>query len=269
MQPLAHAHKSDWLKDITTIATDIDGTLTNEDGHFSAELIRAFEVCLRASIRVLLVTGRPASWVQGMVEYLPVVGGIGENGGIYCPKQKEADMRLLMVDEATMPPVSLAAIEAGRLGRLKVFERLKEKYPQLVPTGDCVTRLTDFTFPLGNLSHTDLADIETICSSAGYGFTYSSIHGHIKHPDQHKASGILKTIRLVPELKATVEQVITVGDSRNDQEMFDHQLFPYSVGVANIARHVPHMAILPQFVTIQPGVLGFCELVEQLLAARS
>lgn len=262
------AQDSEWLRKITTIATDIDGTLTDEHGHFSEELIRAFLLCKQTGIKVILITGRPASWVQGMVEYFPVAGGIGENGGLYCPKQKEAPMRVLVGSNNDLPEVTLEYVERGRLARMAMFADLKLRFPQLRPTGDCVTRLTDFTFPLDNLSIEDLVLIESMCRAKSFGFTYSSIHGHIKDPDQHKASGILKLIQNVPELAASVEQIVTVGDSRNDQEMFDPQHFPYSVGVANIAKHLPHMHIHPAYVTAEPGVIGFCQLVDLLIESR-
>ncbi len=257
-----------WLAEIDTVATDVDGTLTDSNGHFTPGLVDAFLTCQRHGIRVILVTGRPASWVQGMVEYLPVAGGIGENGGLYCPKEREAPMRLLMTDLAELPEISLEYVEKTSAERRRVFELIRQKYPRLRPTGDCVTRLTDFTFPLDGLSAADLVIISSICAQYGWGFTYSSIHGHIKDPGQHKASGILKTIELVPELRTDPARVVTVGDSRNDQEMFDPQHFPHSVGVANIARHLPNMQIQPSYVTVSPGVEGFRELIHALVKGR-
>lgn len=268
MLKLLEANKS-WMKTITTIASDIDGTLTDEDGHFSPELIQAFLLCQRIGIKVILVTGRPASWVQGMVEYLPVAGGIGENGGLYCPKEKEAPMKMLMTNESSLPNANWDAIEQAHLRRRQMFEKLLERYPQLYPTADCITRLTDFTFPIANLTHDDLEIINALCVANGYGFTYSSIHGHIKHPDQHKASGIQTVLTYVPELQAERHQVVTVGDSRNDQEMFDKSTFPNSVGVANIEKHLPSMSIHPAYVTTLPGAKGFCELIDYLVKNRN
>lgn len=254
-----------WLAGIDTVATDVDGTLTDSNGHFTPGLIDAFLTCQRHGIRVILVTGRPASWVQGMVEYIPVAGGIGENGGLYCSKTKEAPMRLLMTDADNLPEISMEYVEQTRAERHRVFDLIRQVYPRLRPTGDCVTRLTDFTFPLDGLSTEDLAIINSICADNGWGFTYSSIHGHIKDQRQHKASGILKTIELVSELRTHPARVVTVGDSRNDQEMFDPQYFPYSVGVANIERHLPNMQIKPGYVTVSPGVEGFRELIHALV----
>lgn len=257
-----------WLAGIDTVATDVDGTLTDDNGHFTPGLVDAFLTCQRHGIRVILVTGRPASWVQGMVEYFPVAGGIGENGGLYCPKLREAPMRLLMTDADELPEISLDYVEKTSAERRRVFDLIRQQYPRLRPTGDCVTRLTDFTFPLDGLSAVDLVIINRICADNGWGFTYSSIHGHIKDPRQHKASGILKTIGLVPELKTIPTKVVTVGDSRNDQEMFAPKDFPHSVGVANIARHLPNMEIKPSYVTVSSGVEGFRELIHALVKGR-
>lgn len=268
MIKLADTGGESWLRGIDTVATDVDGTLTNLSGHFSAELIAAFEQCQRNNIRVLLVTGRPASWVQGMVEYLPVAGGIGENGGLYCPKEREAPMRLLTTDDDLLPEVTLEYVENTRRERLKMFALLRERYPHLRPTGDCVTRLTDFTFPIDGLVANDLQAIEAMCHAQGWGFTHSSIHGHIKDPRQHKASGISQVIKKISNLRTDPSRVVTVGDSRNDQEMFDPVHFPRSVGVSNIERHLPNMQVHPAYITILPGVQGFCELVTHLTRNR-
>ncbi len=75
-------------------------------------------------------------------------------------------------------------------------------------------------------------------------------------------------IGLVPELRTSPARVVTVGDSRNDQEMFDPQHFPHSVGVANIERHLPSMQIQPSYVTVSPGVEGFRELIQALVKGR-
>ena len=70
------------LSDIRLIATDVDGTLT-ENGKFSSDFISTLLDLQSAGIKVLLVTGRSAGWVSALVNYLPVEGAIAENGGIF------------------------------------------------------------------------------------------------------------------------------------------------------------------------------------------
>ena len=48
--------------------------------------------------------------------------------------------------------------------------------------------------------------------------------------------------------------------------MFEH--LPLSVAVANIARFVPHLRVLPAYVTPSERGRGFAEVVQRVLAAR-
>jgi hydroxymethylpyrimidine pyrophosphatase-like HAD family hydrolase len=59
----------------------MDGTLTRS-GRFSSALLQDLEVLALAGIPVVIVTGRSAGWVSGLLHYLPIVGAIAENGGI-------------------------------------------------------------------------------------------------------------------------------------------------------------------------------------------
>jgi len=70
--------------------------------------------------------------------------------------------------------------------------------------------------------------------------------------------------RLLLSLKpdAELDRWVYVGDSTNDQLMFQH--FPHSVGVANIARFVPQLSHLPRYVTRAERGAGFAELVAHL-----
>jgi hydroxymethylpyrimidine pyrophosphatase-like HAD family hydrolase len=61
------------LSDIRLIASDVDGTLT-QNGKFSSDFISTLIDLQSARIKVLLVTGRSAGWVSALVNYLPVAG---------------------------------------------------------------------------------------------------------------------------------------------------------------------------------------------------
>ena len=66
---------------------------------------------------------------------------------------------------------------------------------------------------------------------------------------------------------ATITSWVYVGDSTNDQLMFE--AFANSVGVANIARFVPKLAHLPRYVTQGERGAGFAEVVAAILAGRN
>ncbi len=63
------------------------------------------------------------------------------------------------------------------------------------------------------------------------------------------------------------EQVAFVGDSANDETMFEGLVCTF--GVANIAKALPVMQHRPAEVLSQPMGAGFVELGERLLAAQA
>ncbi len=79
------------LSDIRLIASDVDGTLT-QNGKFSSDFISTLIDLQSAEIKVLLVTGRSAGWVSALVNYLPVEGAIAENGGIFLQPNGTQDL---------------------------------------------------------------------------------------------------------------------------------------------------------------------------------
>ncbi|BBC24486.1 HAD-superfamily hydrolase subfamily IIB [Pseudanabaena sp. ABRG5-3] len=95
----------------------------------------------------------------------------------------------------------------------------------------------------------------------GLGFTYSTVQCHIKLANQDKAKGLKQVLaKFYPELEPY--QVLTVGDSPNDEAMFAPDQFPLSVGVANILHYQDKMRHLPKYVTQAAEFAGFSELID-------
>jgi HAD superfamily hydrolase (TIGR01484 family) len=239
------------LADIQLIATDIDGTLTRA-GKFTRELLESIDLLTANGIKLLLVTGRSAGWVSAVNNYLPVVGAIAENGGIYFNTDGEFDF-LTRIEN----------IEEHREQLANRFWELQEAYPQIEESVDNQFRITDWTFDIAGLTNLELEQIASKCQSWGYSFTFSTIQCHIKPQRQDKGDAILQVLKqYFPELKRT--QIITVGDSPNDASMFDRSLFYHSVGVANIQHYMSQLIHQPEYITNSPEVAGFCELVNLL-----
>jgi HAD superfamily hydrolase (TIGR01484 family) len=240
------------LTDIQLVATDIDGTLTRA-GRFTSELLESIDLLTANGIKLLLVTGRSAGWVSAVNNYLPVVGSIAENGGIYFNNDGEFDF-LTRIEN----------IELHRKQLANRFWELQESYPQIQESVDNQFRITDWTFDIAGLNNLELDQIASKCQFWGYSFTFSTIQCHIKPQQQDKGVAISQVLKqYFPELKPT--QVITVGDSPNDASMFDRFLFPRSVGVANIQHYASQLIHQPQYITKSPEVAGFCELVSSLI----
>ncbi len=239
------------LTDIRLIATDIDGTLTRA-GKFTRKLLESIDLLTANGIKLLLVTGRSAGWVSAVNNYLPVVGSIAENGGVYFNADGEFDF-LTRIDR----------IEDHRQQLADRFWELQECYPQIQESIDNQFRITDWTFDIAGLTDLELNQIDLQCREWGYSFTFSTIQCHIKPQNQDKGVAILQVIKqYFPKLES--RQIITVGDSPNDASMFDRSLFPHSVGVANIQHYTSQLTHQPQYITESPEVAGFCELVNLL-----
>ncbi len=257
MQPqvLTAALSRQRLSQIRLVATDMDGTLTTA-GEFAPALLQSFERLRDCGIAVMIVTGRSLGWVSALVNYLPVVGAIAENGGVYIDKRSQMP--------TTLPDIPNIAHHRDRLAAL--FDHLQTRYPHLQPALDNAYRRTDWTFDVDGLSEADLAWMQTTCATQGMGFTYSNVQCHLKLTAQNKAAGLQQVMRRqLPQMAATA--VITVGDSPNDESLFEAEQFPHSVGVANIAKYLPGLTHRPVYLTTAAAGAGFVELVDCLVTA--
>lgn len=239
------------------VATDVDGTLT-QNGQLTPLLLQALQDLQAAGLLVLLVTGRSAGWVSALVEYLPVAGAIAENGGLFFAK-------------ASLAPILLSDIPdlvSHRQALADLFGQLQVQWPQLQESTDNPYRLSDWTFDVAGLSQADLEGLATATAAAGWGFTYSTVQCHLKPRLQSKA-GALQQVLATHFQDLTSDQVLTVGDSPNDESLFDPALFPHSVGVANIQHYWPQLHHHPVYITQAAEAQGFLELSRALIEARS
>ncbi|NDJ15842.1 HAD family hydrolase [Myxacorys almedinensis] len=245
--PLADATN---LTSVRLVATDLDGTLTIAD-KLTPKLLNAFETLKQADISVLIVTGRSAGWVNAIAAYFPVTGAIAENGGLFYKGDSQS----------FITPIS--DLKHHRLKLLETFELLKAQFPKIQETSDNQFRLTDWTFDIEGISPSELDTMTELCQTQGWSFTYSTVQCHIKPMGQNKADGLLQVLhRQFPEV--SLEQIITVGDSPNDETLFNSQYFPRSVGVANLLKYSDRLTHKPTYITNLSEGNGFCELVQHL-----
>ena len=151
-----------------------------------------------------------------------------------------------------------------------MFAQLRSDFPALEESTDNRFRLTDWTFDVAGLSQQELNQIRQQCVAAGWGFTYSTVQCHIRLAEQDKGVAIQQLLSrgLMEMEKFSPEQVLTIGDSPNDADLFNPSHFPLSVGVANIRNYAKALPDCPRFVTQAREGAGFCELVEHLLTCR-
>ncbi len=252
IKAITEAQNNNLFNNIQLIATDMDGTLT-KNGKFTSDLISALETLKHKNIDVLIVTGRSAGWVQTIANYLPIIGAIAENGGLFYNNQTNSCKFLTQIQDLATYRQKLSS----------VFKLLQQQFPQISESEDNRFRITDWTFDIENLTASQLTEITAICQQAGWGFTYSTVQCHIKPLEQDKAPGLQSVLNdYFPKL--TSKEIVTVGDSPNDESLFNQNLFPVSVGVANILDYCDRLKYQPTYITSKAEVAGFCELADIL-----
>ncbi|MEA5552389.1 HAD family hydrolase [Anabaena cylindrica UHCC 0172] len=252
-----HISESTEFKDIRLVATDMDGTLT-KGGKFTSLLLQALENLAANGIQVLIVTGRSAGWVSGLSSLMPVVGAIAENGGMFSPSKNLAPISLTPIPDIAKHRQDLAM----------TFKKLQSQFPQLRESTDNQFRLTDWTFDVAALTENELQSLSNLSQQMGWGFTYSNVQCHIKPQKQDKARGLLQVLREhFPEYSPS--QIVTVGDSPNDESLFNQSFFPISVGVANVIKYAHQLQYQPIYVTTAAEGEGFCELSNYILQKKA
>ncbi|GAB4236192.1 MAG: HAD family hydrolase [Stanieria sp.] len=255
--PIAQTVQNNQLCDVRLLATDMDGTLTSQ-GKFTSNFLHALEALAEAQIDVVIVTGRSAGWVNGIAHYLPIRGAIAENGGLFYDNQTLRSELL----------ISLNNLAQHRRKLAEVFQVLQNKFNQIQESADNCFRLTDWTFDLNQLTILELKEMATICQTNGWSFTYSNVQCHIKPLLQDKSLGLQQILKqYFPQI--TNQQILTVGDSPNDESLFNQKLFPLSVGVANILDYCDILQDRPTYITSKSEGEGFVELAELVLRQKT
>lgn len=248
-----HISNSSDLQNIRLLATDMDGTLT-QAGKFTSALLRALENLAAAGVQVLIVTGRSAGWVSGINSLMPVAGALAENGGLFYSSYCSESTALTAIPDVINHRQQLAA----------TFAKLQHQFPHLQESADNPFRITDWTFDISSLTLEQVQYLNAFCQDEGWGFTYSNVQCHIKPQVQDKSVGLLKVLRqYFPHY--SLDQIATVGDSPNDESLFDSRYFPISIGVANVQNYLSQLKYQPRYITTASEGEGFIELSKYIL----
>jgi HAD superfamily hydrolase (TIGR01484 family) len=243
------------------VLTDIDDTLTR-DGAIEPAALAALRRLAAAGVPVIAITGRPAGWSEPFALAWPVAAIVAENGAVMLRRQGEA-LRVDFVDDADQRAANQRRLQA-------CAQAVLAEVPGATLAQDSAGRLTDIAIDHSEFNHLDAAQIERVVAvmrAHGLTATISSIHVNGWIGSHGKPSGARWAVGQALGLAFVADDWVYVGDSTNDQSMFE--ALPLSVGVANIARFVPQLLAFPGYVTPGERGVGFAELADALLAARS
>lgn len=259
--------------------TDIDDTLTT-DGAITPDALDALTALKTAGLHVIPITGRPVGWSAPFAATWPVDAIVAENGAVALQRQGPENLDQIGLKRLSDKRLQLskiyqqdAATRADNFRAMQqVLARIEAEVPGARRATDSPGRETDIAIDHSEFSHLPQEAIDhavRIMRAAGMTATVSSIHINGWLGAHNKWEGARWIVQQLfgRALEGEIDRWVYVGDSTNDQIMFQH--FRHSVGVANIARFVPQLAHLPRYVTPGERGAGFAELAHHLLAARA
>ena len=248
------------LAGLRGVLTDIDDTLTR-DGAIEAEALAALHALSRAGLPVIAVTGRPSGWSEPFAMQWPVAAIVAENGSVML-RRKGQHLRHDFADDAATRAANAIRLQACAAAVLA-------EVPGATLARDSAGRITDIAVDHSEFAHLAQAQIQQVVAVMrrhGLTATVSSIHVNGWIGGHSKLSGARWAVEQALGLDWRPDEWLYVGDSTNDQLMFQH--LRHSVGVANIARFVPHLEHLPSWVALAERGRGFAEVARALLGAR-
>ena len=251
---------------IQGLITDIDDTLTT-DGALLPETRAALQALANAGLPVLAVTGRPVGWslpCVGGPDAWPLLGVVAENGAVALQASADGSVRRWYRDDDATRAAHWQRLQAALLA-------VETQVPGAQRASDSPGRETDIAIDHSEHQHLSPAQIDAVVQALqGHGLrvTVSSIHINAWLGEHNKWVGAQWALRtwLQRDLARERAHWVYVGDSSNDEVMFEHMA--HSVGVANVARFLPGLQHTPRFICRAERGAGFAELAQALLQAK-
>lgn len=257
-------HEAPWAdrRAIRGVMTDIDDTLTC-DGQIEPAALAALHALQSAGLPVIAITGRPLGWSQPFARDWPLAALVAENGAVALVREGGAVHTEFVQDAPTR------ALHARRLQA--AAQRILREVPGATLARDSAGRVTDIAIDHSEFTQLlapAIAAVVAVMQQEGMTATVSSIHINGWFGEHSKWTGAQWMLRRLfgRDLQAELAQWVYVGDSTNDQVMF--QQFPFSVGVANLRRFADELVHWPAWITRAERGAGFAELADALLEVR-
>lgn len=256
------------LRAVLGVMTDIDDTLTR-DGAIEPAALAALRRLHAAGVPVVAVTGRPLGWSEGFARLWPLAAIVAENGAVALIPRLASGGAAVDVDIEYAQDEPTRRANAARLAAAAAL--IQRELPQATLARDSAGRATDIAVDHSEFAHlapADIARVVALMRSQGMTASVSSIHVNGWYGSHDKWSGGRWMLRRLfgRELADEVARWIYVGDSTNDQPMFER--FALSVGVANLRRFAAELQRWPAYITDAERGAGFAQVADALLAAR-
>ena len=221
---------------IKVLATDVDGTITDDKQRLSLKAVEAIRWLESVGIKVVLCSGNTILVLRALRTYIGCTGPVvGENGAV-------VDYQGVLVVSGD-PRISISALK-----------KLKEAYgSEIVESSSNPYRYVDRVIKRTLSAEAiwrvvrDVPNLKFFDSGFAYHFIDSSVN---------KGTGVEKAADI---LGVDLSEVAAVGDSSNDLDML--KVAGYSIALANAPQELKAVS---DYVTRKPYGEGFCEAIEHL-----
>lgn len=267
---------------IVGVFTDIDDTLTTE-GAITPDALQALADLKAAGLTVIAITGRPIGWCAAFMTGpapWPVDAMVAENGAVAFVHTRSGEaVSNIALEPSSNKDTSLSKLyqqdavtrAANQMRMQQIGARVMFEVPGVFITRDSVGRETDLAFDYHEHARLSPETVQRVVGLLqGYGMhtTVSSIHIHGCFGNFDKWQGANWIVRelLGRDLAQELDRWVFVGDSGNDQAMFEH--FTHSVGVANIRHCADRLTHLPRYIAPSERGAGFVEVAKAVTDSR-
>ncbi len=245
---------------IIGVFTDIDDTLTT-DGAITPDALQALADLKAASLHVVPITGRPVGWSEPFAASWPVDAIVAENGAVGLHHTTAHGLRKRYQQDTATRSANFARMQ-------QVLAHIEQTVPGAQRSQDSAGRETDIAIDHSEFTHLPQSAIDEVVNlmqTQGMTATVSSIHINGWFGEHSKLTGARWIVRELygRDLDAEMDRWVYVGDSTNDQVMFEY--FAHSVGVANIRRFEAQLTHPPRYISFAERGAGFAELARHLL----
>jgi HAD superfamily hydrolase (TIGR01484 family) len=246
---------------IVGVFTDIDDTLTT-DGAITPDALQALAELKAAGLHVVPITGRPVGWSEPFAASWPVNAIVAENGAVGLRYTTANGLCKFYQQDTATRSANFARMQ-------QVLAHIEQTVPGAQRSQDSAGRETDIAIDHSEFTHLPQSAIDEVVHlmrAQGMTATVSSIHINGWFGEHNKLTGARWIVHELYEhdLDVEMDRWVYVGDSTNDQVMFEH--FANSVGVANIRRFEAQLTHPPRYITSAERGAGFAELTRHLLA---
>lgn len=258
MRPISELPQAD-ARRLDGLLFDLDDTVLDH-GELTLAAYAALFRLRETGLRLMAVTGRPASWGEVLARQWPIDAAVTENGAVAFSR---GDAVVRRHDVAP---------EDERLRRRRLLAQLvasiARTHPELCAADDVNGRSSDFTFDIGErhrVAPEVVRAVRALAHEQGARTHASSVHLHITFDADDKATGAVRTIRALWGSDPTLirSRYAFIGDSENDGSCF--AAFRTSIGVRNFSGRP---TVGPRYLTQASRGLGFAEAAARLVALR-